>query len=62
MGEVAGRLAPPARSHDGAMILTDDRAPVELLGMHAIDELIAQQARPYQEGALKGIQGLLELQ
>ncbi|MCI1240581.1 MAG: fused MFS/spermidine synthase [Bifidobacterium subtile] len=63
MGEVAGRLAPPARSHDGAMILTDDRAPVELLGMHAIDELIAQQAEPYREILrTKGIQGLLELQ
>ncbi|MCI1219218.1 MAG: fused MFS/spermidine synthase [Bifidobacterium sp.] len=63
MGEVAGRLTPSSRLHHNAMILTDDRAPVELLGMHAIDELIAREAGPYREILrTKGIQGLLELQ
>lgn len=34
---------------NGGTVLTDDKAPVELLGMHAIDGIIAQQAEPYRE-------------
>ena len=52
-----------ARPGADATILTDDKAPVEVLGMRAIDELIAQQAQPYRDTLrTKGIQGLLELQ
>lgn len=41
-------------------ILTDDKAPVEVLGMHAIDQIIAEEAGPYRQ-ILKdeGIGGLL---
>lgn len=45
----------------GNYLLTDDKAPVELLGMRVIDELIGNEVayykRIYEE---KGIQGLLE--
>ncbi len=45
----------------GDYLLTDDKAPVELLGMRVIDELIGNEVayykRIYEE---KGIQGLLE--
>ena len=30
-------------------ILTDDKAPVEVLGMHAIDQIIADEAGPYRQ-------------
>jgi len=33
----------------GGRLLTDDRAPVELLGMRAIDALIADEAAYYRE-------------
>lgn len=33
----------------GSVILTDDKAPVELLGMHAIDELIQGELAYYQD-------------
>lgn len=41
-------------------VLTDDKAPVEILGIHAIDGIIAEQAGPYRR-LLKeeGIPGLL---
>ncbi|MDR1193276.1 MAG: fused MFS/spermidine synthase [Peptococcaceae bacterium] len=44
----------------GPLILTDDKAPVELLGIRVIDELIANNLQYYQ-GILKrdGIDGLL---
>lgn len=46
----------------GPIVLSDDRAPVELLGMRAIDELIADELGYYRD-ILKteGIQGILEL-
>ena len=46
--------------HPGDHILTDDRAPVELLGMRAIDELIAEELS-YYKLLLKeqGIEGLI---
>jgi spermidine synthase len=63
MDEIAGRFTLVPEPRDDALILTDDKAPVELLGMHAIDELIAQEAGPYRKILkTKGIQGLMELQ
>ena len=44
----------------GDYILTDDKAPVELLGMQVIDELIKDEAAYYKEiYAREGIRGLL---
>lgn len=60
MGEVAGRFAAVAQPTDSSLILTDDKAPVEVLGMRAIDQLIAEEAGPYREILQKeGIGGLL---
>ena len=48
VGEVNGR------------VLTDDNAPVELLGMHAIDGIISREAGPYRRILRQeGIQGLI---
>jgi len=45
----------------GSRILTDDKAPVELLGMKVIDELIEDEVSYYKEIYKKeGIEGLLE--
>ena len=33
----------------GNLILTDDKAPVELLGMQVIDELIAEELKYYKD-------------
>ena len=64
MADVAGRMTPvddPAGKTDPT-ILTDDKAPVEVLGMRAIDNIIAEQAGPYRDILrTKGISGLLEL-
>ena len=46
MAQVASRMRQTDRAGGDTTILTDDKAPVELLGMRAIDELIAQQAQP----------------
>ena len=44
----------------GAHILTDDKAPVELLGMRVIDDLIQQELSYYQEiYREEGLSGLL---
>ena len=46
----------------GPYIMTDDRAPVELLGMRQIDELISDETAYYK--ALyreKGLSGLIEI-
>ena len=41
-------------------VLTDDKAPVEVLGMRAIDGIIAEQAEPYRKILREeGIGGLL---
>ena len=44
-----------------SIILTDDKAPVEVLGMHAIDQIIADEAGPHIGRFLKdeGFGGLL---
>ena len=45
----------------GEHILTDDRAPVELLGMRAIDALIADELQWLREiYSRKGVKGLIE--
>ena len=42
------------------VVLTDDKAPVEVLGMRAIDGIIAEQAGPYRQILRdEGIGGLL---
>ena len=54
-------MRPPTSAPDSSStILTDDKAPVEVLGMHAIDQIIAEEAGPYRQ-ILKdeGIGGLL---
>ncbi len=46
--------------HGGPRILTDDQAPVELLGMRVIDELIQEELGYYKElFQEKGIEGVL---
>ncbi len=58
MERVAGNLQ---RYEQGGYILTDDRAPVELLGMEVIDDIIADEVA-YYKGIYEreGIKGLLE--
>ena len=44
----------------GSYILTDDKAPVELLGMRVIDDMIANEISYYKDIFEKdGLQGLL---
>ena len=46
---------------NGGLILTDDKAPVELLGMSVIDDLIQEELAYYKERFREdGIKGLLE--
>ena len=57
MSDLHSRLKP---YQGGGLILTDDKAPVELLGMKLIDELIADSLGYYQEIFSKeGLRGLL---
>ena len=46
LSTVEGKLTP---YNGGALILTDDKAPVELLGMKVIDEMIAKELSYYKE-------------
>lgn len=65
MGTVASRFetVDSPNADESSLVLTDDKAPVELLGMRAIDELIAQQSGPYKEVLrTKGISGLMQMQ
>lgn len=49
----------PVQNLNG-QVLTDDKAPVELLGIHAIDKIITEEADPYQKILRQeGIQGLM---
>ena len=58
VSEVAQGLVP---YQPGCYVMTDDRAPVELLGMQVIDELIREEAAYYRRIYEKeGIQGLLK--
>ncbi|WP_258333125.1 spermidine synthase [Bifidobacterium asteroides] len=59
MEKVSSRLS--AVQDSKGRILTDDNAPVELLGMHAIDGIITREAGPYRRILQqKGIQGLIK--
>lgn len=63
MSDVSRRaMTTSAADWDAELVLTDDKAPVETLGMRAIDALIADEAQPFRE-ALKreGLQGLLNM-
>ncbi|NEG79324.1 methyltransferase domain-containing protein [Bifidobacterium avesanii] len=61
MADVSARLVPVAEPGADATVLTDDKAPVEVLGMRAIDGLIAEQAGPYREILrTEGIGGLIK--
>ena len=48
--------------HAGSNILTDDKAPVELLGMRVIDDIIGEEVR-YYKGIYEeeGLEGLLKV-
>jgi len=49
------------RCEGGDKILTDDKAPVELLGMSVIDEIISEELDYYKEAFREeGIQGLIQ--
>ena len=49
------------RYEGGNRILTDDRAPVELLGMRMIDDLIREEVEYYREVYKEGgLSALLE--
>lgn len=58
MGQVAAELS---AYEPGSCLLTDDRAPVELLGMQVIDEIIREEVE-YYRGIYEreGIRGLLD--
>ena len=54
-------LAEDIRDYPEDWVLTDDRAPVELLGMQVIDDLISQELEYYKDIVKKdGIKGLME--
>ena len=45
----------------GKLVMTDDQAPVELLGMRVIDDLIRDEVTYYKDiYEERGLQGLLE--
>lgn len=47
--------------HSDGRVLTDDRAPVEFLGMQTLDGLIREEVGTYRRTLRKkGIRGLLE--
>ncbi|OZG63476.1 spermidine synthase [Bifidobacterium lemurum] len=61
MDEVAARFEEVDEPDADSTILTDDQAPVEVLGMRAIDQLIEREAEPYREILREeGIAGLID--
>ena len=62
LSELLGRVNRNLTAYQaGERVMTDDRAPVELLGMRVIDELIKDEAAYYKEIYEKdGVRGLLE--
>lgn len=42
-------LANLSRRESGTLILTDDKAPVEVLGMRVLDEIIADELDYYRD-------------
>lgn len=63
LSEMMGTVTASLEPYDaGNRILTDDKAPVEVLGMHVIDELIADEIGYYKNIFREdGIKGLLEM-
>ncbi len=61
MCRVRDGLMQDDRDYPESWVLTDDRAPVELLGMQVIDDLIAEELKYYKQ-VLKeeGVKGLME--
>lgn len=55
------RVVPNIEKYDGgSLVMTDDKAPVELLGMRVIDELISDEVTYYKDIYDKeGLEGLL---
>ncbi len=61
MNTVSGECVVSDRKPDRHHILTDDRAPVEMLSMRAIDEIIAEELTYYKKVFKEdGISGLLD--
>ena len=63
-GMMSGVLSNLSRYEGGNLIMTDDKAPVELLGMQVIDEMIQDEVyyykKIYKERGLSGIAEILE--
>ena len=58
MRQIKGDMIP---YHAGNLIFTDDRAPVELMGMRVIDSMIQDEIGYYKDlYKEKGLQGLME--
>lgn len=58
MGEVRLAAAPHAQ---GDHIFTDDKAPVEFMGMQALDAMMREEIGPYKEAyRIGGVRGLLD--
>lgn len=61
MEYVGASLVPDDTDYPAEWVLTDDRAPVELLGMQVIDDLITEELKYYKEIVREdGIKGLME--
>ena len=62
LSRMMGRVADQMSAYSaGSLIMTDDKAPVELLGMKVIDSLIGEEASFYKEiYKEQGLKGLLE--
>lgn len=63
LADMMDRVAAGLTAYEpGGYLMTDDRAPVELLGMQVIDELIRSEVEYYRDiYEQEGIRGLLEL-
>ena len=58
MGEVRLAAAPHTQ---GDHIFTDDKAPVEFMGMQALDAMMREEIGPYKEAyRIGGVRGLLD--
>ena len=58
LGQISGEVSD---YHSSGHLLTDDKAPVELLGMKELDNLIREQVEPYKQIYREdGVKGLLE--
>ena len=61
MYEVSGRISRDDKTYPDNWVLTDDQAPVELLGMQVIDDLISEELKYYKDIVKEeGIKGMME--